>query len=105
MRWYPNIVIRNEELFNPSTLKLSSFKLPSLGPYHAISQASHPETPLDGTLNRLEVVLRTCVDQPQQTFNDGGCGSITLEIDQRLAVPCRGNDRRLLRIVSQVMDI
>ncbi len=80
-------------------------QLLALRPNHLIAQTRHPETPLNGAIHRLELILSTRINEPQQALHNTSRRAIALEIDQRHALPGARNLARLLRVVGQVVDV
>lgn len=76
------------------------FQFFALKPNHIIRQRGHPETFFNGTFQWLERILGARIDETEQTFHNGGGGTIALEVDQGFIFSSAGDLRRFLGVVG-----
>ena len=77
----------------------------TLNPDCFIRQRRHPKTPFDDTSNGLVGVFRAGVDQPQQVLDNECCTTVPLKVYKWLAAKHTCDKCRLLRIVSEIVDV
>lgn len=65
-----------------SHTEVRSFKLFAARLNLIFGEACNPEAPFDDTLNRLETVLGTGVDQPEQALDNTSGGAVSFKINQ-----------------------
>ncbi len=85
--------------------RIQLLQLLTLNPNRIIGQTSHPKTPRQRPLNRLEIILCARVNQTKQAFHNSRRSAMTLKVDQRFTVAGAGDLGGLLGVVGQVADV